>query len=199
MENQQYNGVTAAAGKAKTEVLDWLDTVVISVLAVVLVFTFVFRMVGISGGSMQHTLEDGDRVIIMSAFYAPRQGDIVVISRDYLADENGESPEPIIKRIIATEGQTVYIDYANDRVLVDGVALEESYVCTEDGTATSGRIMAQNPYVVEPGKVFVMGDHRLVSRDSRAADVGAIDQRYILGRAVLRVYPFNQIEVLTDD
>lgn len=187
----------AGSSRAKAEVLDWLDTLITALLVVALIFTFFFRMVGISGDSMQSTLEDGDNVIITGAFYTPAVGDIVVISRDYIKDEDGNSPEPIIKRIIALAGQEVYIDYNTDTVYVDGVAREEPYIYPGQG-ATAGRVMLNNPHVVEEGHVFVLGDHRSVSHDSRADKVGDIDQRYILGRAVLRVFPFDRFEVLWD-
>lgn len=182
--------------KRKAEWLDWLDTVVISILAVVLVFTFLFRMVGISGASMEDTLHTQDRVILMSAFYTPKVGDIVVVSRDYLTEEDGSSPEPIIKRIIATQGQEVYLDYENNKVFVDGVEQAEPYV---KGITVPGRIPIENPHTVQEGCVFVMGDHRTVSKDSRTADVGDIDQRYILGKAILRVYPFDKMKVLVNE
>lgn len=174
--------------------MEWLDTLVSAIIIVVLLFTFFFRMVGISGSSMEDTLQDGDRVIISTAFYTPRQGDVIVVSRDYIKDENGESPEPIIKRIIATEGQEVFLDYENNCVYVDGELLDEPYV---KGFLSKSSNPIQNPHVVEEGHVFVLGDHRTVSHDSRAAEVGDIDCHYILGKAVLRIYPFSDFKVIT--
>lgn len=201
MENQTAPLPVNTEEKKRSELLDWLDTIVVSVVVVVLIFTFIFRMVGISGASMQDTLQSNDRVILYSAFYQPKVGDIVVVSRDYLTNEDGTSPEPIIKRIIATEGQEVYLDYDNNQVYVDGVALEEPYL-SEDSMKTiltPGRIPIENPHTVADGCVFVLGDHRTVSKDSRTAEVGDIDKRYILGRAVLRVFPFDEIKVLTHE
>ncbi len=185
--------VTNNNQKSRKEVLEWLETIVLCITAVVLVLTFCFRMVGIDGSSMENTLLDEQRVIISGAFYQPSQGDIVVISRDYM----NEGQEPIIKRIIATEGQEVYLDCENDVVYVDGVALDEPYVFSERDPLVAERLAIENPHRVKEGHVFVLGDHRDVSKDSRA--VGDIDARYILGRAVLRVYPFNQIKVLTNE
>jgi signal peptidase I len=181
--------------KLRKELLEWLETIVISVVCVVLVITFLFRMVGISGASMEETLHGSDRVIISGAFYTPKQGDIVVVSRDYMVEEDGTTPEPIIKRIIATEGQEVYLDFDNNTVYVDGQALDEPYV---KGIMGEGQIPIPNPHVVKEGCVFVLGDHRTVSKDSRTADVGDIDCRYILGKAIVRVYPFDQIKVLAN-
>ena len=180
------------ARRNRSELIDWLDTIVVSILVVVLLFTFVFRMVGIDGTSMEDTLLDGERVLISDVLYTPKRGDIVVISRDYIKKADGSSPEPIIKRVIATEGQEVFVDYENDRVLVDGVVLEEPYI--KGFNAQNG--FSENPHVVKKGCVFVMGDHRTVSHDSRATDIGDVDVRYILGRAFVRVYPFSKFEVL---
>jgi len=178
---------TVQVNKARKETLEWLEMFVVSVLVVVLLFTFVFRMVGISGSSMENTVFENERVLIRSAFYTPEQGDIVVISRDYMEEKD----DPIIKRVIATAGQEVYLDYETNTVYVDGVALEEPYV---KGTLQWGSDMEENPHVVADNCVFVLGDHRSVSLDSRV--MGDINQQYILGKAFLRVYPLESISVL---
>lgn len=187
---------TEKLNKSRKETVEWLSTLVVSILVVVLLFTFCFRMVGISGSSMENTLQSQDRVIIRSAFYTPEAGDIVVLSRDYITEEDGTSPEPIIKRIIATEGQEVYLDFENNKVFVDGVALEEPYV---KGVLTEGRLPIQNPHVVKEGCVFVLGDHRTVSKDSRTAEVGDVDSRYILGKAMVRIFPFTDMKGLWNE
>ncbi len=190
LQEQQSVQTESTPSRAPKEVLEWLETVVSAVVIVVLMFTFLFRMVGISGDSMMQTLHNGERVILMSAGYTPDNGDIVVISRDYMVGDK----EPIIKRIIATEGQEVYLDHENNLVYVDGVALDEPYIFFENDPLNSN-IIGQNPHTVPAGHVFVMGDHRDNSLDSRM--LGDIDQRYILGRAVLRVFPFDKMAVLT--
>ncbi len=181
---------------SKKETVEWLSTLVTSILVVVLLFTFFFRMVGISGSSMENTLQNNDRIIIRSAFYEPEAGDIVVLSRDYIKEDDGTSPEPIIKRIIATEGQEVFLDFDNNLVYVDGVALAEPYV---KGVLNEGRIPIQNPHVVKEGCVFVLGDHRTVSKDSRTAEVGDVDSRYILGKAMVRIFPLNEMKGLWNE
>ncbi|MBR6549493.1 MAG: signal peptidase I [Clostridia bacterium] len=185
-QSSALNG-TVEFNKARKEALEWLEMFVVSVLVVVLLFTFVFRMVGISGSSMENTVFENERVLIRSAFYTPEQGDIVVISRDYMQKKD----DPIIKRVIATEGQEVYLDFESNTVYVDGVALNEPYV---KGSLSMGSGMQNNPHVVAENCVFVLGDHRSVSLDSRA--MGDIKEEYILGKAFLRVYPFESISVL---
>lgn len=178
--------------KNSQEIIEWADSIVISVLCVVLLFTFAFRMVGVKGASMEDTLKTGDKVIIYNLFYKPKAGDIVVVSRADLK-ENGTTAEPIIKRVIATEGQTIRFDFNTGDVFVDDVLLDEPYV---KGYTIPGRVPMDNPYTVPDGHVFVMGDHRSVSKDSRTQEVGAIDERYILGKAFFQLFPFSEVGVL---
>ena len=179
------------------EVYDWMDSIVVSAIVVVLIFTFLFRIVGIKGESMENTLFEGDKVIITDLFYKPHAGDIVVISRNLTnqAENETEDNEPIIKRVIATEGQTVDIDFQEGIVYVDGQSVYEEYV--KEPTYEKKDI--DFPVIVKPGCVFVLGDNRNHSLDSRSSEIGEngmIDERYILGRAVLRVYPFDKFGLL---
>lgn len=175
------------------EVFEWLDVVVASIIAVVIIFTFVFRIVAIDGPSMMNTLLDGERVIISNLFYEPKRGDIVVISRNTdNSTEVGSYDEPIIKRIIATEGELVDIDFEAGIVYVDGVALEEEY--TLEPTYRSFDITF--PVRVKDDCVFVLGDNRNDSMDSRSSQIGEngmIHEKYILGHAICRVFPLNKI------
>ena len=140
-----------------------------------------FRIVVVSGSSMKNTLVDGDYLLLLSnTFYRePQHGDIIVAAKD--SYENGT---PIVKRVIATEGQKVDIDFMNGVVFVDDVALEEPYVSSD--MLHEGVIF---PLVVEPGCIFVMGDNRYVSQDSRSPEIGLIDRREILGKAILLFLP----------
>lgn len=175
------------------EVFEWLDVVVTSIIAVVIIFTFVFRIVAIDGPSMMNTLLDGERVIISNLFYEPKRGDIVVISRNTdNSSEVGSYDEPIIKRIIATEGELVDIDFEAGIVYVDGVALEEDYIL--EPTYRSFDITF--PVRVTEDSVFVLGDNRNDSMDSRSSQIGEdgmIHEKYILGHAIYRVFPMNKI------
>ena len=198
--------VDNASDKKKSTLIgafDWLDSIVISVIAVVLVFTFMFRVVGIVGDSMNNTLQENDRVIICNLFYTPKVGDIVVISRN--ASNNREDMhagnEPIIKRVIAVEGDTVDIRFEDGigYVYVNGVLKNETYIkeyISEDNMIINP---ISFPAFVPDGCIFVLGDNRNESLDSRSADIGEygmVDTRYVLGKAVLRIFPFNKLRWL---
>ena len=149
---------------------------------ILLVLLLLFRIVIVSGPSMNATLIDGDFLLLLSnIFYTdPQQGDIVVASKDSF--KNGE---PIIKRVIATEGQEVDIDFSAGIVYVNGVALDESYTLTPTNLEEGNRF----PMVVDEGCIFVMGDNRNMSKDSRNPEIGLIDKREVLGRAIFLLFP----------
>ncbi len=176
------------------EMVDWLDAMVVTIFCIVLIFTFAFRMVGVEGTSMLQTLQNGDKVVLSNLFYTPAKGDIVVISRTNQQFQNGDTPEPLIKRIIALAGDTV--DLRDGLVYVNDEPIDEPYL--EDGTLTEPRSFNGITFPVEvpEGHAFVLGDNREVSKDSRSADVGMVDTHYILGKAVLRVWPFSSFEVI---
>lgn len=155
----------------------------IHVLAVfMLCYMLLFRVVVVMGPSMYDTLLDGDRLVLMSnnIYRNPKRGDVIVASKKTF--DNGEC---IIKRIIATEGQTVNIDFQQGVVYVDGIALQEDYAYTPTNMV-EGMVF---PLVVPEGCYFVMGDNRNASKDSRNPQIGFIDQREILGKAVFLLMP----------
>ncbi len=160
---------------------EWVQALVCSVLAVVVLFTFVIRLIGVDGHSMVPTLQDGDRLLVLnSMLYDDYQyGDIVVLRKEAFLEE------PIVKRVIATEGQTVDIDFSTGSVYVDGTLLKEDYIneltFTEEGT--------EFPLTVPEGSIFVMGDNRNHSNDSRDSRLGTVDTRYVIGKAVFLVFP----------
>ena len=175
--------------KAKEEKLGWKKNTVLymhdllyMLVAIMLLFLLVFRVIVVSGSSMYDTLIDGDYLLLVSnLFYKdPQQGDIIVASK-----ESFDDGAPIIKRVIATEGQTVDIDFEQGIVYVDGVALEEDYTYTPTNISEG----MEFPLTVNEDCVFAMGDNRNKSRDSRSPDIGQIDKREILGKAIYLFFP----------
>lgn len=150
--------------------------------AVIVVFLLLFRVVVVSGSSMNKTLYNGDYLLLVSnIFYRePEQGDVIVASKDSFKDG-----APIVKRVIATEGQTVYIDFERGIVYVDGEPLKEPYV---NGKTTMDEGM-KFPLTVDEGCVFVLGDNRNDSKDSRDPEIGLIDNREIMGKVVFLFLP----------
>ena len=163
-------------------ILSYLHDLVFGLVGILLVFMLLFRMVVVSGPSMMQTLQDGDRLILLSnvLYTNPKYGDIVVASKESFKDG-----EPIIKRVIATEGQEVDIDFDKGIVYVDGVALDEPYTNTPTNLVEGTRF----PLVVEEGCVFVLGDNRNDSLDSRSHEIGQIDKRELLGKAIFLAFP----------
>ena len=163
-------------------ILSYLRDFVFLLSGVVLIFTLLFRVVVVSGPSMKNTLYNGDYILLLNnvLYTEPQYGDIIVACKDTFHDG-----EPIIKRIIAVEGQTVDIDFVQGIVYVDGVALDEPYT----NTPTNIEEGVTFPQVVPEGCVFVMGDNRNASKDSRSLEIGMIDKREILGKALFLVFP----------
>lgn len=173
----------------KEEILTWkqnmvlyLHDLVIYVSVILLVFLLLFRIIVVTGDSMYSTLWDGDYLLLMSnlLYPDPEAGDIVVVSK-----QSYDDGAPIVKRVIATEGQIVDIDFENGIVYVDGLPIEEEYI----NTPTNRQEGMSFPLIVEKGCYFVMGDNRNNSRDSRSPDIGQIDKREILGKAILLMLP----------
>ena len=167
--------------KLENIVYDWARSLAAAVVSVVLLFAFGVRLIGVSGPSMQDTLYTGDRLVVLGSLLSGFEAGDVVVVNDY----NAELSETIVKRIIAVGGQTVDIDFASGVVYVDGEALEEPYI-REDTHLDLG--MAY-PFTVPEGCLFLMGDNRNESRDSREPALGAVDERCVIGRAVFLLLP----------
>ncbi len=171
-------------------IYDVVETLAITACAVLLLFTFICRIAVVSGDSMNNTLYDTDRMIVSDLFYTPKCGDIVVFT---LKTESG-TEKSYIKRVIAVGGQTVDIDFATNTVTVDGKVIDESdylnlaspYVARHD---------VEFPLTVPDGYVFVMGDNRNNSLDSRFSSIGCVDERVIFGRVLARLYPLDSISI----
>jgi signal peptidase I len=174
-ESEQKNG-------AAQNCFEWAEALVSSIVIVIAIFTFLFRVVAVSGPSMETTLMSDDRIVLTNLFYTPQPGDIVVMSH------GAQFQEPLVKRVIAVEGQVVDINISGE-VFVDNQKLEEPYI---QGALTFPGAQSY-PLEVPEGYVFVMGDNRPVSLDSRSHEVGLIDKRNIIGKAQCIIYPFNRI------
>ena len=175
--------------KKPEEKTDWKKTLVLylhdlvyMIVGLMLVFLLLFRVIVVSGSSMYDTLIDGDYLLLLSnLFYQePEYGDIIVVSK-----ESFDDGVPIIKRVIATEGQTVDIDFEAGIVYVDGEALQEDYTYTPTNVQEGMTF----PLTLQDGCVFAMGDNRNGSLDSRCPDIGQIDRREILGKALFLFLP----------
>lgn len=163
------------------EILEWVLSIVIAVVLALVIRNFIFTVVKVEGSSMVPTLQNNDRLIVWRLGYKPQNGDIIVLHQ--------EGEHPFIKRIIATEGQTIDIDFDSHKVYVDGVELDEPYI--NQPTSETGDV--EFPVTVPEDAVFVMGDNRNNSRDSRFQNVGMVAHEDIIGKAVLRFFPFNSM------
>jgi signal peptidase I len=176
-------GEEEAVVNVHKEMYEWMQCVVIALVCCVLLFVFVARVIDVVGHSMEPTLEAGDKIIITRWAGDYEQGDIVVLRKDTFREE------PIVKRIIAVAGQTIDIDFNAGIVYVDGVALDEPYV----NELTYKQEDFEGPIMVPEGCVFVMGDNRNNSSDSRDARIGCVDTRYIMGKVIFRILPLSKI------
>ena len=166
-----------------TAIYEWAEAAAFSLIGIVILFTFFIRIVGVDGDSMNNTLLDGDRLFISHILYEPAHEDIVVINR--------YTQEPLIKRIIAVGGDRLEIDPEMKRVILNGKVLEEDFI---NGSTLPIDFIGEQ--IVPEGFVFVMGDNRSISHDSRTADIGFIDERDIIGKAVFRIWPLSKIGLL---
>ncbi|MBQ3006608.1 MAG: signal peptidase I [Clostridia bacterium] len=183
MDNQKTSNKGAV-----NSIYEAVSIIATAVVAVAFAFTFIFRTVGVVGDSMFPTLRNGDRIILSAYNFNPAYGDIVVTCQP---EDSPEVEDVLVKRIIATEGQTVDIDFDKCIVYVDGVALDEPYI----NEPTRDREDFTQPVTVPEGYVFVMGDNRNHSTDSRDNRIGMIREEYILGKALFRMMPFGQFKI----
>ena len=168
--------------QARREAYDWIQSLISALLICVLVFVFVLRIMDVHGTSMFPTLNNGDKVLVSDLFYEPSRGDIVVFKKDSYDDNKA-----LVKRVVAVAGDVVNIDFEKGVVYVNGEALEEDYI----DVLTTTKIDFIGPQTVPDNCLFVMGDNRNASTDSRDKRIGMVDKRLVIGKVLLVVYPFN--------
>ena len=172
------------------EAVEYAESLAVVFVVMLLIFTFIARPATVDGESMMPTLQNGERLVISNLFYEPTAGDIVVLC----GEADREEGKNLIKRIIATEGQTIDIDFEAGEVYVDGQKLDEPYILEptylDEGT--------EFPLTVPEGEIFVMGDNRNGSRDSRSLTVGTVKEEYIVGRVLFRFFPFDRFGQISD-
>lgn len=167
-----------------------IETVAKVTVIIMLAFAFIGRLNIVDGSSMRETLVDGEELIVSDLFYTPKAGDIVVVHDISAFPYN----EPLVKRVIATEGQTVDIDFSTWTLTVDGKVIDEPYRWLDPSRSTLTADYSF-PITVPDGEIFVLGDNRNGSADSRQIEIGTIDTRCIVGRAIARILPFNKFTV----
>lgn len=177
----------------KKEVLEWVASILIAVVLALTIREYVFTLVKVQGASMEPTLSNSDRLYVNRFFYTPEKGDVIIF-------EPASAPgHPYVKRIIATEGDTVYIDFTTGDVYINDVLIREPYI--KEKTKKKGMYIInqektvgysrENPIVIKPDHYFVMGDNRNNSKDSR--ELGQIPKEEIMGGAVFRFWPLDEI------
>ncbi len=169
-------------------ILDWIEEMVQGLVVIALVFTFLFRLVTVTGTSMVPNYQNGDVILITDYLATPKQGDVVVLS--------GVLSEPIIKRVIAVENQTVDFDPETKSVVVNNCPVDDKNFGIEVGITDlpdTNYPLLDFPQTVPEGCVFVLGDNRPISEDSRYQAVGMVDCRHILGKALFRILPLKDI------
>ena len=174
-----------ATNSTRMEIYDWLQCIVSAIICGIFIFVFIGRTIGVDGKSMMKTLHNNDRVIMSHLFYSPKNGDVVVFQA--MSDSFGGTP--LVKRVIAVAGQTVDIDFTTGDVIIDGVVQVEPYI----NDLTHNKIDFSGPVTVPAGHIFVMGDNRNSSSDSRDSRIGMVDTRYILGRVLFIAIPGEDI------
>ena len=163
----------------KLNIFEIFEAIIAAFFVITLVFTFIFRVFSVDGPSMKPTLQDGDKVVVSTMGYKAQKGDVVVLS------STEGLKKPIIKRVVAVAGDTVDINFTTGVVTVNGI--EEHY--TDE--LTTQQFDVAFPLTVPEGTVFVLGDNRVVSRDSRSTQVGCVDERLIVGKVLFRFFPLG--------
>ena len=181
--NQEVSELTLRE-KSRREIYDWIYCLSVALITCVVIFAFFVRLIDVRGTSMNPTLNNNDKMLVSGLFYEPKVGDVVVFKKDEYDPERA-----LVKRVIATEGQVINMDFDHGIVYVDGVPIEEDYIMEP----TTNKIDFIGPQTVPEGCVFVMGDNRNDSTDSRDERIGMVDTRDIIGKVVYVAFPFDNI------
>ena len=189
-QNFYAEEVAAEKAKANKNTYEWIQSLVSALVVCVVVFLLFVRVIDVKGSSMLPTLVNGDKMIVSHLFYKPKAGDVIVLKKDEY-DPN----KALVKRIIATEGQEINIDFDNGKVYIDNKEIEEDYI--NDLTLTKLNFIG--PKTVPEGCVFVMGDNRNASTDSRKTEIGMVDTRLILGKVYWVLFPAEDFGPVKDD
>ena len=171
----------------RLDLYDWIQSLMVALVIYIALFIFVVRVIDVSGSSMFPTLKDGDKMIVSNLFYKPKYGDVIVFKTDRY-DPN----KALVKRVIATEGQEISLDFERGVVYIDGSPIEEDYIAE----LTKTKLDFIGPKTVPEGCVFVMGDNRNASVDSRKTEIGMLDTRLIIGRAYFVIYPLSVMRAI---
>ena len=166
----------------RVDLYEWIQSLMTALVICMAIFIFIIRVIDVSGSSMFPTLHDGDKMLVSNLFYTPHAGDVVVFKTDRYDPERA-----LLKRVIATEGQEISIDFDRGIVYIDGLPVEEDYIAE----LTKTKLDFIGPQTVPEGCMFVMGDNRNASTDSRKKEIGMVDQRMLLGRAYYVIFPLS--------
>ncbi len=172
----------------RLDIYDWIQSLMVALVICVALFIFCVRVIDVSGSSMVPTLHNGNKMIVSDLFYKPKYGDVVVFKTD-----SYDPDKALVKRVIATEGQAISIDFDRGVVYIDGAPLEEDYIAE----LTTTKLDFIGPQTVPEGCVFVMGDNRNASTDSRKKEIGMVDTRMLLGRAYYVAFPISEMGWIT--
>ena len=185
MQQAQTEEKKKAEGRFTSELFSWGESLMAVLIFFVVVFTFFVRLIGVDGTSMYPTLQDHSVMLVSNLGYTPKKGDIVVLNKKGFWND-----QPIVKRVIATGGDTVDIDPVTGDVIVNGEVLDEPYIFEKINTLERMGDLTY-PQTVPEGCIYVLGDNRNGSTDSRWSSLGMVDECYVLGHVLSVVFPFN--------
>ncbi len=185
MQQEQTEEKKKVEGRFSSELFSWGESLMAVLIFFVVVFTFFVRLIGVDGTSMYPTLQDRSIMLVSNLGYTPEKGDIVVLRK-----EGFYSDQPIVKRVIATGGDTIDIDPVTGDVIVNGEVLDEPYILEKINTLERMGDLTY-PQTVPEGCIYVLGDNRNGSTDSRWSSLGMVDERYVLGHVLSVVFPFS--------